>query len=69
MINITRTCDICGKDSVKINVKYKTRGLLQGFRDWECVDICDNCIDEIRKAVREKRERLRNGERTPDCDI
>lgn len=55
MINITRTCDICGKDYVKINVKYKVKELLQCFRDWEHVDICDNCIDEIRKAVREKR--------------
>lgn len=29
MLNITRTCDICGKDSVKINEAYKTGGIFK----------------------------------------
>ena len=58
MLSVTRTCDICGEDRVRINVKYKVKGLRKGFglHSWSDADICDNCINEIRKTVREKRE-------------
>ena len=57
MINVTRRCDICKRDYTAINVKYKAKGLIRRvFGKWEEADICDDCIDEIRKAVREKKE-------------
>ena len=60
MVNVIRTCDICGKDRVRINVKYKVKGLRKGFglHNWCDADICDDCIDTIRKAAREKREEV-----------
>lgn len=58
MINVTRSCDICGKNYVKINVKYKTKGLIKrfGLQGWQEADICDCCIDTIKKLVEEKQE-------------
>ena len=56
MINVTRSCDICGKNYVKIRVKYKTKGLIKcfGLHGWREADICDNCVDTIKKLVKEK---------------
>lgn len=62
MVNVIRTCDICGKDYVRINVKYKVKGLRKdfGLRNWCDADISDYCINEIRKTIREKWESERN---------
>ena len=65
MVNIMRTCDICGKAAeISLNVKYKVKAKRRWFRvrvwikdeSWDEADICDDCMNEIRKAVRKKRE-------------
>lgn len=56
MVNVTRNCDICGKCYIKINVKYKVKGSMKcfGLHGWREADICDDCIDIIKKLVEEK---------------
>lgn len=55
--------EACGEERVKINIKYKTKGsMINIFRNWHNADICDGCIDKIRKAAREKRESERNAD-------
>ena len=63
MSKITR-CDICGRTSLEaFNIdRYKLKKEVCGWheRSWQKLDICTDCIDEIRAKVRARKAGIAN---------
>lgn len=63
MSKITR-CDICGRTSLEAFMidKYKLKKETYNWHEcsWERLDICTDCVDEIRAKVRARKAGVAN---------
>jgi hypothetical protein len=58
---IIKRCDICGRNEFDMDCrieKYKLKKEQYSWydRSWQCLDICSDCLSEIRRKVRGKND-------------
>lgn len=56
---VVRVCDICQKNSPRVQIKYKCKAkrfymLALDSYGWERIDICQDCLGKIIKAKEEE---------------
>ena len=57
MTKVLNLCDICGRDTIDIKIKYEAKKkhmLLFPYVTWEAIDLCEDCLKKIINSVGQK---------------